>query len=60
MGSTGAAAMNPDKYELLNVCSRCVMMLGMCSWSMAAIQDHRSCLQKKDGNKPRNMLSILG
>ena len=43
----GPAAMSPEKHEILNACSRCVMTLGMLSCSMATIQDHRSWLQKQ-------------
>ena len=40
----------------LNLCSRCVRTLGMLSWSMATIQDHRSyMLRKKHGKPPRDI-----
>ena len=48
--------MSQQKNEILNLCSWCIETLGMLSWSMAQIQDHRSCLKKKDGNKPRSIL----
>ena len=35
------------EHEFLNLCSRCVMTLGMLSWSMATIQDHRSYMLRK-------------
>ena len=35
------------EHEFLNLCSRCVMTLGMLSWGMATIQDHRSYMLKK-------------
>ena len=38
------------EHEFLNLCSRCVMTLGMLSWGMATIQDHRSYMFKQ---KPR-------
>ena len=39
--------MNRENKEKLNLCSRLIKTLGMLSWSMATIQDHRSCLKKK-------------
>ena len=48
-----------NEHEFLNLCSRCVMTLGMLSWSMATIQDHRSyMLRKKHGKQPRNKMNI--
>ena len=42
-----------NEHEFLNLCSRCVMTLGMLSWSMATIQDHRSyMLRKSTANSP--------
>ena len=39
-----------NEHDFLNLCSRCVMTLGMLSWGMATIQDHRSyMLRKKPG-----------
>ena len=40
------------EHEFLNLCSRCVMTLGMLSWSMATIQDHRSYMLRKTANSP--------
>ena len=41
------------EHEFLNLCSRCVMTLGMLSCSMATIQDHRSyMLRKSTANSP--------
>ena len=41
------------EHEFLNLCSRCVMTLGILSWSMATIQDHRSYrLRKSTANSP--------
>ena len=34
--------MTQKKMKMLNVCSGCIKTLGMLSWSMATIQDHRS------------------
>ena len=47
--------MNPENKENMNLCRRLIKTLGVLSWSMATIQDHRSWLKKKDGNKPRNI-----
>ena len=35
--------------------NRCTMVVGMLSWTVATIQDYRSGLQKKDGDKPRDI-----
>ena len=40
-----------NEHEFLNLCSRCVMTLGMLSWGMATIQDHRSYMLKKKPGK---------
>ena len=34
------------------------MILGMLSWNMATIQDLRSPLQKKDGDKPGDIWGV--
>ena len=47
--------MHPENGEKMNLCRRLVKTLRMLSWSMATIQDHRSWLKKKDGNKPRSI-----
>ena len=47
---------DPVRNKKKNVLSRCTMMLGMLSWTMATTQDYRSGFQKKkDGNKPRDI-----
>ena len=40
-----------NEHEFLNLCSMCVMTLGMLSWGMATIQDHRSYMLKKKPGK---------
>ena len=46
-----------NEHEFLNLCSRCVMTLGMLSWGMATIQDHRSYMLKKKSpaKQPRDI-----